>query len=87
MNSGNNNSAIGILTLGMSSDSIIVNQSQVNQTTLIGIHRGHGNTSLLASPACSCLSKTLDLRLPTSFITLDIYDDGVIEPKRAAHQR
>ena len=87
MNSGDNNSAIGILTLGVSGDRVIVNQSQVNQTTLIGIHRSHGNTSLLASPACSCLGKTLNLRLPAGFIALDIDDDGVIELKRAAHQR
>ena len=87
MNCSNDNPTIRILTLRVSGNGVIVDKGKVNQTTLIGIHGSHSDSTLLTSLRSGGPGKTLNLRLPAGLIALDINNDGIVELKPAAHQR
>lgn len=80
--------AIGIRTLGMRVDGIIATKGNVNESTLVGIHRRERNTLMGANGTLSSgLGHRCNLVLSTALIALDVDDNRIPKTKLAAHQQ
>ena len=80
--------AIGIRALRMCVNGIVTTKGNMNQSTLIGIHRRQGNTLMSANSALgSGLCHRSNLVLSTALITLNVDDDRIPKAKLAAHQQ
>ena len=80
--------AIGIRTLGMRVDGIIATKGNVNESTLVGIHRRERNTLMGADGTLSCrLGHGCNLVLSTALIALNVDDNRIPKTKLAAHQQ
>ena len=83
-----NHVTIGVLTLRVSHNALIISKSQMNETTLIGIHGSKGDLTVTTLGARSRRERKLLNLLPaTVLVSLDIYDDGIVELEPAAQQR
>jgi len=77
--SGDNNATVRVLALGVRGHAIIIDQGEVDDPTLIGVHRSQDNTALSASSLSRGKSDVAKL-LPTArFIALDVDDDRIEE--------
>ena len=80
--------AVGVRTLGMRIDRIVAAKGNMNQSTLIGIHRRKRNALMGAdSTLGSGLSHCGDLILATALIALNVHYDRIPKTKFAAHQQ
>ena len=77
---GNNYPALRLVPLGMRSHLVVINESQVHYTAVIGIHGSHRNAPmLLLRPRGRRTSELSKLFTAAALIALDINDDRIVE--------
>lgn len=80
--------AIRVRALGVSIDCIITTKRNMNQSTLIGIHRRKRHTLMSTDSALgSRLSHSSDLVLTATLITLDIDDNRIPKAELTTYQQ
>ena len=80
--------AIRVRALGVSIDCIITTKRNMNQSTLIGIHRRKRHTLMSTDSALgSRLSHGGNLVLTAALVSLDIHYNRIPKAKLAAHQQ
>ena len=78
---GDDDVALGILTLGVRDDTLVVEEREMHQAALVGVHRRerHLAVTLLGARGRGA-GQILNLLLAAVLVALDVNDDRVIEP-------
>ena len=88
LDGGHHDMAIRLLALGMSDNPIVLTQGEMNQATLVCVHRGKRYLAVTTLGALgSGPSNVLKLVSTTALIPLNIHDDGIVELDVTAQER
>ena len=87
-NSRDDNVPLGLLALRVSDDLRIIPQCDVNQATLVGIHRSEGYLPASLLGSCSGGACNVhELALAAALVALDVNNNGIVELNLAAQKR
>lgn len=88
LKSSYHNATLGLRSLRMRIDTIIIAQSNVNKTTLIGAHRRKAHSTMLAGcTRGSRVSHRYHFVVAPGLVPLDINSNRIAESKLPAHQK